>query len=185
MVMSEWTDIEDMVSRAQRGDQQAYGDLFEVFWPSIYAMALARLRDVDEAQDLAQDVWVHAYVKLGQLRQPAAFAGWLRQMTARMVINRVSRRHPVDLADDALIAETAAPYDAPLDQLIQREELDGLRQGLDRLKPMDRDALLAFYYHDQSLETISRESATPVGTIKRRLHVARKRLRQEVEYALQ
>jgi RNA polymerase sigma-70 factor (ECF subfamily) len=183
--MSEWTDVEDMVSRAQRGDQQAYGDLFEAFWPSIYTMALARLRDVDEAQDLAQDVWVHAYIKLGQLRQPAAFASWLRQMTARMVINRVSRRHPAELADDALIDTAAAPCAAPLDQLIQREELDGLRQGLDRLKPMDRDTLLAFYYHDQSLETISRESAAPVGTIKRRLHVARKRLRQEVEYALQ
>ena len=96
MVMNEWTDIEDIVSRAQRGDRQAYGDLFEAFWPSIYAMALSRLRDVDEAQDLAQDVWVHAYMKLGQLRQPAAFAGWLRQITARMVINRVSRRHPSD-----------------------------------------------------------------------------------------
>lgn len=185
MVMNEWTDIEDIVSRAQRGDRQAYGDLFEAFWPSIYAMALARLRDVDEAQDLAQDVWVYAYMKLDQLRQPAAFAGWLRQITARMVINRVSRRHPGERADDALIDDTAAPCDAPLDQLIQREELDGLRQGLDRLKPMDRDTLLAFYYKDQSLETISRESSAPVGTIKRRLHVARKRLRQEVECVLQ
>jgi RNA polymerase sigma-70 factor (ECF subfamily) len=186
MVMSEWTDIEDIVSRAQRGDRQAYGDLFEAFWPSIYAMALARLRDVDEAQDLAQDVWVHAYMKLGQLRQPAAFAGWLRQITARMVINRVSRRRPEARAhDNTLIDNTAAACDAPLEQLIQREELDGLRQGLDRLKPMDRDTLLAFYYQDQSLETISRESATPVGTIKRRLHVARKRLRQEVECASQ
>ena len=183
--MSKWTDIEAIVSRAQRGDQQAYGELFEVFWPSIYALALARLRDVDEAQDLAQDVWLHAYTKLGQLRQPAAFAGWLRQITARMVINRVSRRHPADLADDALIDETAASCVAPLDQLIQREELNGLRRGLDRLKPLDRDTLLAFYYHDQSLETISREASAPVGTIKRRLHVARKRLRQEVECALQ
>lgn len=185
MVMSEWTDVEDIVSRAQRGDRQAYGDLFEAFWPSIYALALARLRDVDEAQDLAQDVWVHAYMKLGQLRQPAAFAGWLRQMAARMVINRVSRRRPLDLADNALLDDTAAPGEAPLEQLIQREALDGLRQGLDRLKPMDRDTLLAFYYHDQSLDTISRESSAPVGTIKRRLHVARKRLRQEVEYVLQ
>ena len=185
MVMSERTDIEDMVSRAQRGDRQAYGDLFEALWPSIYAMALARLRDVDEAQDLAQDVWVHAYIKLDQLRQPAAFASWLRQMTARMVINRVSRRRPEALADDTWIDDTASPCDAPLDLLIQREELDGLQQGLGRLKPMDRDTLLAFYYHDQSLETISREAAAPVGTIKRRLHVARKRLRQEVECALQ
>jgi RNA polymerase sigma-70 factor (ECF subfamily) len=182
--MSERTDVGDLVSRAQRGDRQAYGDLFEAFWPSIYAMALARLRDVDEAEDLAQDVWVHAYMKLEQLRQPAAFAGWLRQITARMVINRVSRRHPVDLANDALLHDTAAPSEAPVDQLIQREELIGLQRGLNRLKPMDRDTLLAFYYHDQSLETISRDSAAPVGTIKRRLHVARKRLRQEVECAL-
>jgi RNA polymerase sigma-70 factor (ECF subfamily) len=101
-----------------------------------------------------------------------------------MAINRVSRRPPGDLTDNARIDTTTAPGDAPLEQLIQREQLDGLRQGLDRLKPMDRDTLLAFYYNGQSLETISRESAAPVGTIKRRLHVARKRLRQEVECAL-
>jgi RNA polymerase sigma-70 factor (ECF subfamily) len=49
---------------------------------------------------------------------------------------------------------------------------------------LDRDTLLAFYYHGQSLATISQQAAAPLGTIKRRLHMARQRLRHELEGAL-
>ena len=56
-----------------------------------------------------------------------------------------------------------------------------LRQGLDGLKALDRATLEAFYLRGRSLQQMSCEFATPVGTIKRRLHVARKRLRQELE----
>jgi RNA polymerase sigma-70 factor, ECF subfamily len=49
-------------------------------------------------------------------------------------------------------------------------------------EPADRDTLLAFYDNDQSLETISQHTEAPVGTIKRRLHVARQRLQQELAW---
>ena len=56
-----------------------------------------------------------------------------------------------------------------------------LYAGLKRLKPMDRATLMAFYIHGRSLKQMSREFETPVGTIKRRLHVARNRLRAALE----
>jgi DNA-directed RNA polymerase specialized sigma24 family protein len=62
------------------------------------------------------------------------------------------------------------------------EQITQVQQSLARLKPLDRDTLLAFYYDDQSLGTISQHAEAPVGTIKRRLHVARQRLRQELAW---
>ena len=180
--MRQQIDIVGLVTRAQGGDRQAYSELYKRFQPRVYAVALACLRDPQEAQELTHDVLVQAFEKLGQLRQPAAFPGWLRQMAVHMGINRVSRRGQSTYATAVVLDEMTAPSASPLEQLMSREQVAQVRQSLARLKPLDRDTLLAFYYEGQSLETISQQAAAPVGTIKRRLHVARQRLRQELAW---
>src|SRR5712691_318980 len=88
-------EITELVQRAQAGDRQAYGELVERFEPTVYAVALARLRNPTEAQELVQEVFLHGMKKLPQLRDAACFAGWLRQITVRMAINRLTRRGPL------------------------------------------------------------------------------------------
>jgi RNA polymerase sigma-70 factor (ECF subfamily) len=180
--MNQRTDIVVLVTRAQHGDQQAYSALYEHFYPRVHTLTRAYLHDMSAARELAHDVLVQAFVKLQQLRCPAAFPGWLRQMTARMAINYVSRRGHEAPVVTALRQETITDS-SPLEQLLSAERFERVRQSLERLTPLDRDTLLAFYYHGQSLATISQQAAAPLGTIKRRLHMARKRLRQELECA--
>ena len=98
-----WTEITVLVERAKAGDREAYGELVTRFQSSVYAMALARVRNPLEAQELAQDVFVHAMRKLPQLRDPRCFAGWLRRITARMAINRLTRRGPLFGADPEML----------------------------------------------------------------------------------
>ena len=98
-----WTEITLLVERAKVGDREAYGELVVRFQGSVFAMALARVRDPLEAQELAQDVFVHAMKKLPQLREPRCFAGWLRRITAWMAINRLTRRGPFFGADPELL----------------------------------------------------------------------------------
>jgi RNA polymerase sigma-70 factor (ECF subfamily) len=69
----------------------------------------------------------------------------------------------------------------PLDILISEEQKAELYRGLEQLKPIDRATLVAFYLRGRSLKQMSREFETPIGTIKRRLHVARNRLKAELE----
>ena len=71
----------------------------------------------------------------------------------------------------------------PLEQLVRDEQEAELYRGLDRLKPVDRATLVAFYMRGRSLKQMSREFETPIGTIKRRLHVARMRLKRQMERA--
>jgi RNA polymerase sigma-70 factor (ECF subfamily) len=149
----------------------------------VYAVALARLRNPTEAQELAQEVFLHGMKKLAQLRDAACFAGWLRQITVRMAINRLTRRGPLHRVDaEALDGAEAARAD-PLDQLVKAEQAAELYKGLERLKPLDRATLMAFYLRGRSLKQMSREFETPIGTIKRRLHVARNRLKKQLERA--
>jgi RNA polymerase sigma-70 factor (ECF subfamily) len=176
-----WNDIKTLVERAQTGDRTAYGELIERFQPTVYAVALARLRNPTEAQELAQEVFLHGMKKLPQLRDVECFAGWLRQITVRMAINRLTRRGPLQLVEGEVLDSTEAATANPLDQLVKAEQAAELYKGLECLKPMDRATLVAFYIRGASLKQMSREFETPIGTIKRRLHVARNRLKKVLE----
>ncbi len=176
-------DVLELVLRARDGDRAAYGELVERFQPTVYAVALARLRNPAEAQELAQEVFLHGMKKLPQLRDPACFAGWLRQITVRMAINRLTRRGPLHRVECEGLENAEAAGVGPLDSLVKAEQAAELYRGLDKLKPVDRATLMAFYIRGRSLKQMSREFETPIGTIKRRLHVARNRLKTALEKA--
>jgi len=178
-----WNEIAILVDRARSGDRTAYGELVIRFQPTVYALALVRLRNPAEAQELAQEVFIHTMNKLDQLRDPRCFAGWLRQITVRMAINRLTRRGPVRGTDPEVLENAAGDSPNPLDEMVRAEQRTKLWDGLNRLKTLDRQTLEAFYIRGRSLKQMSREFETPVGTIKRRLHVARRRLKTALEKA--
>ena len=171
----------ELVRAAQAGDRDAFGELFERFQPVVFAIAMRRLRDHADASELCQDVFMQAMVKLEQLRTPEAFIGWLRQITVRMAINRAVRRGNSVAVEPELLEATVMDEGSPLDAALAVERQDEVRAGLERLGEMDRDTLVAFYVEGQSLLEMADQFEAPLGTIKRRLHVARKRLAKQVE----
>jgi RNA polymerase sigma-70 factor, ECF subfamily len=176
-----WTEISILIDQAKTGDRAAYGELVTRFEASVFAMALARVRDPLEAQELAQEVFIHAMRKLPQLRDNRCFAGWLRRITARMAINRLTRRGILFGAASEGLDGVAASVRSP-DELAELGEAKlGLHDGLTKLKKLDRDTLEAFYIRGRSLKQMSREFDSPIGTIKRRLHVARARLKDVLD----
>ena len=176
-----WTEITLLVERAKVGDREAYGELVTRFQGSVYAMALARVRDPLEAQELAQDVFVHAMKKLPQLRDARCFAGWLRRITARMAINRLTRKGPLFGADPEVLEGVVGYERSPEERLEVGEAVGQLRAALAKLKPLDRKTLEAFYLRGLSLLEIAEKFDVPTGTVKRRLHVARLRLKAVLE----
>jgi RNA polymerase sigma-70 factor (ECF subfamily) len=180
----EWSATAKLVRHAQQGDRDAYGSLIERFQPTVYAIALGRLGNAAEAQELTQDVFLHAMSRLGQVREPERFAGWIRQVAANLAINRATRRVPPALIESEFLGDAAYAFDDPLGRMIDRERAERLWTGLGRLRPLDRDTLIAFYIDGFSLLEISSRHEAPVGTIKRRLHTARKRLRHVLESEL-
>lgn len=170
-----------LVIAAQAGNREAFGQLYERFQRHVLAVAFGRLGDYADAQELCQDVFVQALQKIGQLREPACFGSWLRSITHRMAINRAVRRKPDYAAEPDALATTCVEDETPLTAVLANERQSQVRAGLSRLRELDRETLVAFYVDGQSLVEMSHAFGAPLGTIKRRLHVARKRLAKEVE----
>ena len=176
-----WADLAALVTRAQRGDRDAFGVLVGQFERTVYAICLRRLGNPSEAVELTQEVFLHVMKRLDQLREPERFAGWLRQVAARMAINRATRRVQPPNVDSEILEAAGEHRHDPLDELIARERAQRLYAGLARLKALDRETLVAFYLRGQSLVEIADDLDAPIGTIKRRLHTARKRLKAELQ----
>jgi RNA polymerase sigma-70 factor (ECF subfamily) len=174
--------VVNLVRAAQAGDRDAFGQLFERYRPGIVSLAMKRVRNADEAEELAQDVFVQAMQKLEQLRVPEAFGGWLRRIVHRMAINRVTRRQAAISCDPFVLEATCLSSGGSPDQAAaEREQAVDVRAAVQRLGKIDRQTLQAFYLRGQTLLQMSDSFDAPVGTIKRRLHVARKRLAREME----
>jgi RNA polymerase sigma-70 factor (ECF subfamily) len=175
------TPLGDVVRAAQAGSHDAFAQLTLRFERLVYGLALRRLGDHAEAQEIVQEVFLQVLRKIGQLREPAAIAGWLRSIATRRIHNRIARRSPVAVTEQATLEAAGDGGETPLDRALARERQLQVRAGLDRLGPLDRDTLMAFYVEGQSLVEMSAAFDSPLGTIKRRLHVARKRLAAELE----
>ena len=173
-------ELAGLVRAAADGDRAAFGQLVERYSRAVYAIALGRLRNHAEAQELVQEVFVQALRKIGQLREPECFGGWLRSITNRMAINRAVRSGTTVSIERETLEATCVERRTPLAAALDRERAGQVRAGLRRLRSLDRETLVAFYIKGQSLIEMSDAFHSPVGTIKRRLHVARKRLAREL-----
>jgi RNA polymerase sigma factor (sigma-70 family) len=173
---------EALVERARDGAQAedarhvAFAELVRRFEDLAFACACARLRDPALAEDAAQDAFLVAWERLDQLREPAAFPGWIR----RLVLTQCHRR--LRGARLRLVAQTEAPeVAAERDEAADAEAADEaslVRRALSRLAPGDRLVLILFYGSDRSQAEMAEWLRVPITTIARRLAHAKRRLRR-------
>lgn len=173
--------VVSLIERAQAGDRDAFGTLVERYQRAVRALAYRKLGNEAEAHELTQEVFIQALRKLHQLRQPECFGGWLRSMTVRLAVNRLTRKGRVQATEPEALDARAAERETPVAAALVNEQRAQVQAGLARLGRMDRETLVAFYVDGRSLAEMSADFRSPVGTIKRRLHVARKRLARELE----
>ena len=98
-----------------------------------------------------------------------------------MAINRLVRKGPVIATDPINLVAKVDDYGDPIEGALEAERCEQVREGLSQLRDLDRETLEAFYIHGNSLREMSAAFDAPLGTIKRRLHMARKRLSEVVE----
>jgi RNA polymerase sigma-70 factor (ECF subfamily) len=164
-----------IVLRCQAGDEGAFVQLFERF--SSRTLAYLRRLLADQAEDVQQDVWVTVYRELRTLHQPRAFRTWLFRTTRQRAIDFLrSRRRERELLQDIAdsVAETLPARNPALPTL---DESD-LGAMVAQLSTAQREVLLLRYQEDMSYEDIAMLTGCSVGTVRSRLHYAKRRLQE-------
>ncbi len=165
----------ELLERCRSGDPQAIAALVRRFQPWAIDLAMALLGDAHLAEDAVQAAFVRALGRLADLREPAAFPGWLRQVL-RTECHAIARRRTDPLLHPG--ADPPAAQLTPAQQAEAQERCRLVRQALAQLPPASRDAAELYYLDQLNCAEVAERLAVPAGTVKRRLHDARLRLRQ-------
>lgn len=159
--------------RCQAGEPAAFAELIAAFERPLRYYLTKLLGDEDRAYDVMQDVWMHAIRGIRQLVEPAALKVWLYRLAHHRAVDHLRRRHVRQEAEQ----DRALPGDAASsDPEFTNFDAQAVHRALDELEPAHREVLVLFFLEDLSLEDIADVIGRPVGTVKSRLHYARRSL---------
>lgn len=166
-----------LVARCQNGDEQAFAALFEAYHDRTFRMAYAISRNRSLAEEITQEAFVQAFRSVRNIRSGEPFGPWFYRLLVRLARKISVRRGAFLISLDAWRSEGREEPDPAaereLEQLDQRELVWSAMGGLSR---QHREVLVLRYMADLTEEQIATVTDTPVGTVKSRLHHARRQL---------
>lgn len=156
--------LESALTRAQRGDLAAFRELIRAHQDTVYSLALRMLKVPEDAEELAQDVFVAAHRHLGKIVSDAHLLFWLRRTVCHRAIDRLRRRqsHVVLPLDSVAEVPQADPARDPLLERL-------LRDLVLRLSPTARAVVLLRYQEDLDPSEIANILGMPINTVKSHL----------------
>ncbi|MCX7590936.1 MAG: sigma-70 family RNA polymerase sigma factor [Kiritimatiellae bacterium] len=179
---------EERLRAAQRGDMDAFAELFEELRPVVHAVA-TRLVGPDEAGDVVMDAFLKAWHSLPDFRRGSSLKTWLFRIVSNCALDHLRgrarrREQPLDheAGDDATVAEPPAEtVDGP-DSLTERSDMVGIvKRAMRELSDEHRTALELRYVDGLSYAEIAAVTGVSIGTVMSRLFNAKRRLRTAVE----
>ena len=156
---------------ASGGDQDAFEELVKSYQRRVYGFAYQYVRDADEAQDVAQEIFVQLYRNLRRYDTERAFDPWFWRLATNICLNYRRRRVP-EPRDDIEAGGAADPT------AITGES--DLSFALGELDPGYRLPLILHYHLDQSIESVAHSMGLSIGAVKSRMHRARGILRRSL-----
>lgn len=162
-----------LVTRARGGDPAAREALVRRYLRPAYAVALSLVRNVADAEDLAQDALVGALGRLEQCREPERFAGWLFQGVRNRALNHVEQRRARTAHLDGIPRGEWTGAEAP--PVLLRRRLLG---ALEQLKPVQREVVLLHDLESWTHAEVASALEISEGMSRQHLFVARKAMRQ-------
>ena len=169
----------ELVRRVLEGEKECFRALVERYQDAVFGVALSKTGSFADAEDIAQETFLAAYQSLHQLGEPESFGAWLY----RIAVNRASKGIRRDRRREERHASLPSPAQRQMgpDEHVEREEARSeVLAAVRRLPDASRETATLYYIDGYSPSDIGRFTGRPVGTIRRRLHDARKRLRKEL-----
>ncbi|WP_231425602.1 RNA polymerase sigma factor [Pedobacter sp. Leaf250] len=181
------TDLE-LIQNVLNGNSAQYAMLVKRHQRFVFTLALRFAKNRENAEEIAQDCFIKAYNALGTFKQTAKFSTWLYTITytTAMTFLRKKRLNTLSINDEETIIQLenhTSSFNA--DGYERRDSYKYLNQAIQLLMPDDAAIITLFYQGEQSLEEIGEALNMEPNTIKVKLHRARHRLKEKIQYLLQ
>lgn len=182
--------VKKRIKQVLKGDQNAFGDVIEIYKDKVFQICYRMLGNRHEAEDISQEAFIRAYVNINRFNIDLKFSTWLYRIATNLCIDRIRKKKPDYYLDaevpgtdglnmySQISSNTRLPEDdvesLELQALIQRE--------ISKLPEKYRAVIVLKYIEELSLNEISEILELPLGTVKTRIHRGREALRKQLRY---
>lgn len=180
------TDDELLAIRCQLGEPDALNSLVARWHDPVWQYARRVTGSPDGADDVAQDVWMRVVRGLPRLKDPGRIRAWIFGIARRVLMDRLRRQYaapvPAEMNLDDLGATSGTDEGAAEEQRALEADLTRLHDALGDLPVIEREILALFYLQELSIADLADVLSIPIGTVKSRLHRARRLLRTRLAH---
>ncbi len=175
---------EELIREALRGNSSSYGVLVERFQTRLYNAMLQMAGSHDDAEDIVQESFVQAYLKLDSFQGNSQFFTWLYRIAFNNALARGRRKRSplsLDQGRELLGTDPVDSAEAPDQPLLRAERIAQVHAALERLSDEHRAILVLREMQETSYEDIAEILSINIGTVRSRLSRARSQLKQQLE----
>jgi len=184
------TIVLEKIKQVKKGNQAAFGDVVQYFEQRIYQHCFRMLGNGHDAEDIAQEAFIRAYVNINRYDENRKFTTWLYRIATNLAIDRMRKRKPdyhldaeikglegLNMYSNLVIDETL-----PEEKVIQLERSEYVHKEILALPPKYRFVIMLRYLEEFAVKDISQILNIPDGTVKTRLYRAREVLRKRMNH---
>lgn len=174
----------EIISRVLRGEQSLYAELVKRYQNLVFTIAMRYTHHREDAEEIAQDVFVKAYKSLADFRGASKFSTWLYTIASTTSISFLRKKKlEIHSLDNEQVFELADNQDSGFraNQIEQKSKMQLVHDAIQLLSPDDAKLITLFYKGEQSLEEMGQILGLEPNTVKVRLHRARGRLKEKME----
>lgn len=182
--MSTGLNDNEIISKVLAGDHQAYEGLVNRYQNYVFTLTLRMIKSREDAEEVAQDVFIKAYKYLADFRGTAKFSTWLYTIVNNTCISFLRKKKPeIHSLDNERVFEVADNVESGMgaNQVEQKSRVAMVNKAISMLGPDDAEIITLFYKAEQSLDEIAQVLGLEVNTAKVRLYRARVRLKEKME----
>lgn len=179
--------VERLVVDAQKGNKEAFEELYLLFYRQQLSTILALARNDEIAEEVVQEAFVSAYQNLSSLDKPRAFHKWLSRISYNKAMNRLGKKNAESSVfnEDGSIAQEADAEDEdilidPERKMMEQEKNTLLAKCMEALSAEHRAVLVYHYYEGMNAKEIAQVTGAKTGAIYKRLFDARAALKSEI-----
>lgn len=165
------------IGAARRGDPGAWDALLRRYQLPLFTYVMDLVRDEPAALDLVQETFLRAFRHLGSLRDDGRFGSWLFGIAHQQVVQHWRRRGRQPFVEEGVPESEVAPDPGPDEVLLRSEDGMRLLAAIDALSEAQRSVVLLHFLEDFTLADIAAATGISLGTVKSRLHYAKRALR--------
>lgn len=174
----------EIISKVLNGDTSAFAELVNRYQNYVFTLTLRMIKSREDAEEVAQDVFIKAYRSLASFRGDAKFSTWLYTIVNTTCITFLRKKKlEMHSLDNEKVFEAADSVDSGMraNQVEQKSRSATVSNAISLLSPDDAQLITLFYKAEQSLEEISKAIGIEVNAVKVRLHRARTRLKEKMQ----